>query len=187
MKMTDLATECSLFEKLNVCYGLWILWLLDPAGLGPALFYHAVIYLGWWCQQPLWLIRDCWFRDPADIHARTHTCNTHKCILHSFPCVFCLFHAHKCNLFVYVIQKAFLVILWRMKRAEVSLASSTVHKHRKKIMSFVALAGRPREKEKVTHKIKTEGMERKGSCHIYFLPSVQCLPSLLSSCHLSVS
>lgn len=81
--MIDLAAKFSLFEKLNVYYGLWILWLLGPTGPGPALFYHAVIYLGWWCHQALWLILNYWFRDPADINTRS-LC---KCILHSFPYV----------------------------------------------------------------------------------------------------
>lgn len=56
-----------------VCYGLWILRLLGPAGFGSALFYHAVIYLRSWCQRPLWLIADCCFRDPVNVHTRMPT------------------------------------------------------------------------------------------------------------------
>lgn len=96
-----------------VCYGLWILRLLGPAGFGSALFYHAVIYLRSWCQRPLWLIADCCFRDPVNVHTRMPTQtppHTHTQIQESEKCFALLSftlprihtHTHKHTIFVYV-------------------------------------------------------------------------------------
>lgn len=90
-------------------------------------------------------------------------------------------------------SKSFLVILCRMKRAKVSLAShtQTLQKKKKKKKGVCSLwrwlahqlADLKRKRKPLTFwqsKNEKVGAEWRGGCHINFLTSVQSLPSVLS-------
>ena len=162
-----------------MAYGFWDCWI--HAGLEPALFYHAVIYL--MMSAASLTDSDCCFRDPAD----THTCSTCKHMLHPFPC-FSVPLMHTNTICLYD-SKVFLVILcYYVEWREPTFPWHHTHKHWKKRSVLCGIGWHiswqsQRERESHWHIGKANekvGAEWKGGCHINFLTSVQCLPSLFS-------